>query len=95
MAQIALSYAKSGNPDQAEAFIRRARTQDKNDLNILYSEAQVNALLGKQIEALELLQDALEKHYSAEAMVGDPDLNNLRNNPEFNSLIKKYSKKGP
>ena len=95
MAQLALSYAKVGNPQEAEDFIRRARAQDKNNINFVYAEAQVNALTGKPSQALASLQEALEKHYPADFVATDPDLANLHSNPQFESLIKKYSAKKP
>ncbi len=95
MAEIALTYAKIGNPQEAETFIRRARAQDKKDVNIIYTEAQINALTGKSSQALALLEEALQNHYSAENAAVDPDLDSLRNNPQFDSLIKKYSTKKP
>jgi tetratricopeptide (TPR) repeat protein len=95
MAEIALTYAKIGNPQEAETFIRRARAQDKKNVNIVYREAQINALTGKSSQALALLEDALQDHYSAENAAVDPDLDNLRNNPQFDNLIKKYSNKKP
>ncbi len=95
LAEIALSYAKVGNAQDAESFIKRARTEHKDDVDILYKEACVNALIGKPSRALELLQNALEKHYSAEYASADLDLESLHNNPEFDKLIKEYSKKAP
>ncbi len=68
---------------------------DADDVDILYKEACINAIIGKPSRALTLLQDALEKHYPAEYASADPDLDSLHNNPEFDSLIKKYSKKEP
>ncbi|MGA7840421.1 MAG: hypothetical protein WCA34_05860, partial [Candidatus Acidiferrales bacterium] len=78
-----------------ESFIQRARAQRADDVDILYKEACINAIIGKPSRALTLLQDALEKHYPAEYASADPDLDSLHNNPEFDSLIKKYSKKEP
>jgi len=95
MALVAMSYAKLGNSQEAESFIQRARAQRTDDVDILYKEACINALMGKPTRALALLQDALEKHYPAEYASADPDLDSLHNNPEFDRLIKKYSKKEP
>jgi len=53
MVQMASAYAKLGNPQEAEDFIRRARAQDKNNVSLVYSEAQIDALVGKQSQALE------------------------------------------
>jgi serine/threonine protein kinase/tetratricopeptide (TPR) repeat protein len=93
MAEIALAYAKLGNAQEADTFVQRARSQRKNDVNILYAEAVVSALAGKSSRAFELLQEALQMHYPAESAAVDPDLNSLHSNPEFDRLIKKYSKK--
>jgi serine/threonine protein kinase/tetratricopeptide (TPR) repeat protein len=91
MAEMALAYAKIGKPQEASDFIRRARAQDKNDINIVYAEAQINALLGKSNQALDSLREALEKHYPADFASVDPDLDSLHGNPGFQSLIRKYS----
>ena len=95
MTEMALSYAKIGNAPEAEKFIRQARGIDKNNVNYLYYEAEIDALLGRSTEALTLLREALEKHFSAEFAAGDEDLKNLNGNPEFMSLIKRYSEKKP
>jgi eukaryotic-like serine/threonine-protein kinase len=92
MTQIALAYANLGDK-QAETFITRARAIDKNSVDYIYSQAEVDALLGKTSEALRSLQDALEKHYPAESAEQDEELDNLRTSPEFAALIKKYTTK--
>jgi tetratricopeptide (TPR) repeat protein/TolB-like protein/predicted Ser/Thr protein kinase len=94
-AEIALAYAKIGNAPEAQKFIRQARGIDKNNVDYIYYEAQIDAVLGRSAEALKLLREAFEKHYSAEYAAGDEDLKNLNGNPEFTSLIKQYSQKKP
>jgi eukaryotic-like serine/threonine-protein kinase len=94
-AEVALSYAKIGNAAEAQKFIREARGIDKNNVNYIYYEAEIDALLGRSAEALKLLREAFEKHYPAEFAAGDEDLKNLNGNPEFTSLIKQYSQKKP
>ncbi len=93
LGQMALAYAKVGNAQEAEEFIRRARSQDKDSLELTYTNAQINALVGKPSQALGLLQEALERHYPAESAAADPDLGNLHGNAQFESLIAKYSGK--
>ena len=46
MTQMAISYAKTGNANEADSFIRRARAIDKGNVNYIYNEAQINAILG-------------------------------------------------
>ncbi|MGA6955033.1 MAG: tetratricopeptide repeat protein, partial [Candidatus Acidiferrales bacterium] len=70
MAQVALSYAKTGNAAQALEFIKRARATDPTDVNYIYDEAEIQALSGKTSEALKSLQEAFEKHYPAEFAAG-------------------------
>jgi serine/threonine protein kinase/tetratricopeptide (TPR) repeat protein/TolB-like protein len=93
LAEVALSYANLGKPQDADTFIARARAQDKKDVNLAYTEVQITALNGKSSQALTLLTAVLADHYPAESAAVDPDLESLRNNPEFDKLIKKYSKK--
>jgi hypothetical protein len=59
----------------------------------IYSQAEVEALLGKTNEALKNLQEALEKHYPAESVEQDVEMDSLRSKPEFAALIKKYTAK--
>jgi len=93
MTQMALAYANIGDGPQAQTFITRARAIDKNSVEYTYSQAEVNALLGKTTEALKALQESLEKHYPAETADQDVELDSLRNNPQFTALIKKYAAK--
>jgi serine/threonine protein kinase/tetratricopeptide (TPR) repeat protein len=93
MAEIALSYANVGNVKEADTLIGRSRALDKKDVDIAYIEVQIAALTGKQSQAVALLADLLENHYSADYAANDPDLDSLHNNPDFIKLMKKYSKK--
>jgi eukaryotic-like serine/threonine-protein kinase len=95
MAEIALCYANLGDAQQADTFIKKARAIDKSNVGYIYEEAQIYSLLGKPKEALKALQESLEKHYPAEAVAAEPNFRSLRNNPEFNELLKKYSSKKP
>jgi eukaryotic-like serine/threonine-protein kinase len=91
MDQIALCYAKTGNSQQADVFIRRARAIDKDNVNFIYDEAKINAMLGRTKEGLALVREALEKNYPAQYVAGDPDLLNIQSDPSFAAMIKKYS----
>ena len=93
MSQMALCYANLGNGQEAETFITRARSIDKNTVEYIYIQAEVYALLGKSAEALKALDESLEKRYPAESAEQDVELDSLRANPEFTALIRKYSAK--
>lgn len=91
MAEIALSYAKTGKAPEADRFIRQARGIDSNNVNYIYYNAEIDALLGRPAKALESLRQAFDKHYPAAYAAADEDLRNLSGNPEFVTLIKRYS----
>jgi tetratricopeptide (TPR) repeat protein/TolB-like protein len=91
MDEMALSYAKIGNSQQADAFIRRARSLDKNNVGYIYDQAKISAVLGRKDEALKELQEAFEKHFPAEFAAGDTELENIQSAPAFRALIGKYS----
>jgi eukaryotic-like serine/threonine-protein kinase len=93
MAQIALSYAKINNAQQAESFIGRARSIARNNVDYIYDEAEINAILNRQDAALSALREAFEKHYPADYASGDQELENLQSNPKFTALIKEFSGK--
>ena len=95
MAQIALCYANLGDAQQAETFIKKARAIDKNNVNYIYNQAEIYALLGKTKEALSAFRESLEKKFPAEFAVADPNIDSLRSTPEFKELIKQYSTKKP
>ena len=96
MAQIALSYAKIGNAQQADSFIARARTLAKNNnVDYIYDQAEIDAILNRPDSALKALREALEKHYPADYASGDQELENLQKNPKFTALIKQFSSNKP
>jgi tetratricopeptide (TPR) repeat protein len=90
MTSIALAYANVGNATQALSFIRQARGSEEN-VNYVYAEAEIDAILGHTSNALSSLRQAFEKHCPAQFAVGDEDLKNLNATSEFAALIKQYS----
>jgi eukaryotic-like serine/threonine-protein kinase len=95
MAQVALCYANLGDAQQADTYIKKARSIDKSSLDYVYDQVEIYALLGKNKEALEALREALERKYPVDAVTADPNVDSLRSSPEYNDLIKKYSAKKP
>jgi serine/threonine-protein kinase len=80
-------YAKNGDSKKGLDFITRARSIDANDNELMYKEAVINAIAGRQAEALASLRAALQKGYSAEQAKNDPELKTLAKNPELIKLI--------
>jgi tetratricopeptide (TPR) repeat protein len=93
MAQIALSYAKTGDGNQANEFIKRARAIDATNVNYIYDDAEIKALTGHSAEALKALQQAFENHYPTDFAAADPELSSIQKDPQFAALMKKYSGK--
>lgn len=95
MAQIALSYAKIGDAQHADSFIRRARSIAKDNVDNIYYQAEVDAILHRPDSALKNLREAFEKHYPVDYASGDQEMENLWQNPKFTALVKEFSSKKP
>jgi len=92
MGSLALYYAKKGMPAQALNFIQRARSINKEDVDLVYTAAVVEALANHPDDALKLLREAFTRGYSAQEASSDPELNSLRNSPEFEKLLAEFKK---
>jgi len=86
LGDMGLYYAKIGDQAQAAHYIRLARAKDPSDLQILYSEATVYALLGQPSKAMPVFREAVAKGYSPQEMWKDPDNARMRSLPEFEKL---------
>jgi serine/threonine protein kinase/tetratricopeptide (TPR) repeat protein/TolB-like protein len=84
---LAFYYAKNGDSKKGLDFIRRARTIDANDNELMYKEAVVYAIAGQQTEALASLRAAFQKGYPVEQAKNDPELKVMATNPELDKLI--------
>jgi serine/threonine protein kinase/tetratricopeptide (TPR) repeat protein/TolB-like protein len=90
LGSLALYHAREGKLAEALEFIRRARTYDASDNQLMYDEAVVYALAGRTQDALTALQRALGNGYSVEEARSDPDLATVRALPRFADLLKKH-----
>jgi len=90
LASLAVYYAKKGESAQALNFIGRARAINKDSVDIIYNEAQVDALANRPDDALKALRQALQKGYSFREAKNDPELASLQNRPEFAQLEKEF-----
>src|SRR6202521_3447058 len=63
MGDLGLLYAKKGDAANALQYTQQARSINSDDLQLIYSEAQVKTLIGRPEEALKPLRLALEKGY--------------------------------
>jgi serine/threonine protein kinase/tetratricopeptide (TPR) repeat protein len=90
---LALYYAKKGDADHALEYIRQARSLDREDLQLLYSQAEIFSLTNHQRDAITALRTAFQKGYSTEEAMNDPELGSLKSLPEFTKLLAEYSGK--
>ena len=94
LGSLALYYAKKGEASEAVSFIRRARTINPSDLNLIYQEAVVHAVNNSPDQAFKSLREALTKGYSLKEAMSDPELESLKSLPEFSRIVKEFSKPG-
>lgn len=92
MGDLASYWAKKGDPTQAMEFIQRARKINKFDLELIHTQATVEALTNKPSEAVQNLREALSRGYPIKQVQGDPDLSVLQNRPDFQALMKEYNR---
>jgi tetratricopeptide (TPR) repeat protein len=90
---LGLYYAKKGDGARAVEAIHKARTIDPNDVQLVYGEAEIQALAGHHTESIDALREALKKNYPAAEAENDPELDSVRGLPEFKKLMAEYSKK--
>jgi serine/threonine protein kinase/tetratricopeptide (TPR) repeat protein len=90
---LASYYAKSGEPRKGLDFIRRARTLDPKDNELMYKEAVTDAIAGQQTDALSALRQALDNGYPVQQAKNDPELKVLSANPELGKVIAESQRK--
>jgi eukaryotic-like serine/threonine-protein kinase len=88
MGQIAEYYAKKGDNAHAQTFIRRARSVDSKDVTLMYVQAVVDEIAGREPDALRNAEQALKNGYSLDDLQRDPELAKLQLNPEFKAFLK-------
>jgi tetratricopeptide (TPR) repeat protein/DNA-binding winged helix-turn-helix (wHTH) protein len=84
---LALYYAKKGQRTPALEFIRRARSLDPANVQFLYGEAEVQALVGQPDQAVDALREALRQGYPFNEAAADPELSVLQARPAFKQLM--------
>jgi eukaryotic-like serine/threonine-protein kinase len=87
IATIAVCEAKLGRRDEASLRAAEALGLKPTDTGVLYKAAVVDALGGNADQAIGHLKDALARGYPRAFARGDYDLQRLRNDPRFASLV--------
>jgi len=94
MGYLALYYANKGDTNRALDFMHRARSIDANDSTLIYYQAIVDALSGRNQESLAALRDAFQKGGATpQQALSDPELKPVQALPEFDKLVKEFSEK--
>jgi serine/threonine protein kinase/tetratricopeptide (TPR) repeat protein len=87
LGDIGVLYAKIGDQAQAVQNIRLARAKKPSDVQLIYSEAQIYALLGQPTKAIPDLRQAVAKGYPRLEVWDDPEFAKMRSLPEFVKLV--------
>jgi tetratricopeptide (TPR) repeat protein len=93
LGDIGLLYAKFGDQAQAVHYTRMARAKAPSDVQLMYSEGQVYALLGQPGKAIPACRQAIAKGYSRKEVWNDPENAKLQSFPEFVKLVKSGTSK--
>ncbi|MEK6324338.1 MAG: protein kinase [Acidobacteriota bacterium] len=87
LARLAVCQAKLGQSEEAIASIERATLLEPHNTSLMYQRAVVSALAGHTDRAIEHLGRALAHGYSSSYAERDPDLESLRDKPEYKRLL--------
>jgi|SRR6185437_7992135 len=85
LADLGIYHAALGHHAVAQAILRRLEAR-KSDLNILYKECIVNALLGRDREGLDLIKILRRRGYPLAFAEANPDLATLKRLGGFSAL---------
>jgi tetratricopeptide (TPR) repeat protein len=85
LSDIGLLYAKMGDPSQSVHYTRLARAKSPLDVQLMYSEGQVYALLGQPTKAITAYSQAVAKGYKREEIWDDPENAKTQSSPSLRS----------
>jgi tetratricopeptide (TPR) repeat protein len=90
LGDLARYCAKTGDNSLADYYITRARSIDKSNPELIYSEVIVRLAAKQPKLAMEKLRLAFQKGYSPQQAELDPELSTLQSNPEFQELVNEF-----
>jgi tetratricopeptide (TPR) repeat protein/TolB-like protein/predicted Ser/Thr protein kinase len=93
MGNLALYYAKKGDVGQAVEFMQRARGLDPSSVDLIATSAEVHALINRPEEAIADLKKGLQQGLTPATIDSDPELDSLRNRPDFQALMLQFGGK--
>src|SRR5882724_2580452 len=83
----AVAWARIARRKEALAWAAKALALDSEDSAVLYNVACLYAVLHRTEDALNCLRKVARSGWRKEWIKNDPDLNSLRDNPEFQRLL--------
>lgn len=90
MDSLALYYARKGDYAQGTQYVAHARALNPSAVEFIYDEALIEAMAGKNADALKSLREAFKRGYPAKAAADDPELRSLQSLPEFKQLVASF-----
>jgi tetratricopeptide (TPR) repeat protein/tRNA A-37 threonylcarbamoyl transferase component Bud32 len=84
---MAVFYAKSGDSQNALAEISEARRLAPNDVPILLDCVLVSEIIDQRDQAIQALQEYIERGGSIKEVRDHPDLSGLRADPRYQKLV--------
>jgi len=87
LARLANCQAKLGRSQEALSGIEQAVSSEPHNVELMYQQAVVYALVGRADDAIAHLQRAIANGYSRSEAQRDPDLNLLRTAPGYRALF--------
>jgi serine/threonine-protein kinase len=85
---LANYYAMLNDKQKSLQHLREALTLHPEDPEFLLIAAIVHNQFGEPVEAISLVKKAVDRGYSAAEIRSAPELDNLRNQPDFQSVLK-------
>jgi len=93
LGQMALYYAKSGDLAKGRELLQRAKSISPAEFTLYYAGATLETIANRPAEAVAELKTAMQKGQPASDVEADPEFTSLRTRPDYQALIKEYSRK--
>ena len=93
LGHMSLYYAKSGDLGKARELLQRAKSISPAASELYRAGATLETIANRQPEAVVELKRAMEKGQAASDVETDPEFATLRTRPDYQALIKEYSRK--
>ena len=87
LGMLAVYLQKAGNQPRATARLNEAMKRAPNDVEVLYRAAVIQALQGRDDEAMNYLRRAVEAGYSRSRVNEEDDFSQLKTRSDFQSLV--------